>query len=116
MGEKSNLTFSDILDIDLVDVTLTGVSFEISNPTQTTYCCGAEYAFEILLDGVWYQINGGPKDFVAEEYRIAPGETKEVRCYDYGELVPGTYRMVKEIYPENMDDAKFYICCEFTVE
>lgn len=121
MAEESQRKFTDVLVIRIVEFDLEAnrFTYQIQNPTQITYGYGAaaDFALEVLHNGIWHKMQHEPGRAVTRELHILnPGESKEYSASLMGALPSGNYRLVKEVHKEDTLQKSEFICCEFIVE
>jgi len=102
------------------NATATGGSFDIRNQDSASWTYGDEYAIQVADSLNWYYIDILP-EWTTDGQVIAPDETVTVQLdwtEHYGELPPGSYRVIKNFVPENDENSAegFFAACEFEVE
>ena len=116
IGKKSSLAMDDTIEISVVEAEKTAVQFQMKNPTNQTYCYGKAYRLEVRKSGEWYEMVLSPNAaYTLEEILLRPGEVKIDTHAWPGELPPGQYRLIKEIYPEKAREDVLNIGAEFSV-
>lgn len=121
IAEESDREFTDALQLRVtqIDPDTNRVTYEIENPGKEVYGCGtdADFALEVLHNGVWHKMRHEPGWAVTLELHILnPGETKEFSTGFMGNLPTGTYRFIKEVSLEESSRNNEFICCEFVIE
>ena len=86
------------IDINLVSSTDDEVIIELTNNNDSPWYYGRHFRLDVLLNGVWYNLPTMPGnwEFTDDGLVVASGET-ETKTYNlmmYGQLLPGTYRLV----------------------
>lgn len=95
----------------IVDRRAETLTLIIQNLSDIEYVSGVDFQIETERNGVWYQYP--PKEDIAWidiAYIIAPGgiHKDNISLFSlYGELKPGTYRVVKTFYHENGSSVAF---------
>ena len=120
IAEESNLEFTNTLQLHITEIDLTEnrITYEVENGSKDTYCCGtgADFALEVLHNGIWHKMRGDPSWAITlESYTLVSGEIKEFTTNLRSELPTGTYRLIKEVSLEESPQKEF-ICCEFVIE
>ena len=121
IAEESNREFTDLLQLRITELDLTEnrVTYEIDNSSKDTYCCGtgADFALEVLQNGVWHKMRGDSSWAITlESYTLNPGGSKTFSASLRATLPAGTYRLVKELSLEESPQDTAFICCEFVIE
>lgn len=115
--EEVNALEGAELIVDADKVTATGITYTISNQSETDLSYGRDYSLQQEKDGKWYQIE--PKGEVAvtlELLWIPAGntDTEEIGWEDaYGKLPAGNYRILKS-FSDN--EKGYYLAGEFHIE
>ena len=86
------------IEIVFISNTNENVTFSVTNNNDVYWFYGVHFKVDVLLDGVWYDIPAMPGNwgFVDIGLMLGAGQT-ETKTYNfsmYGELPPGTYRLV----------------------
>ena len=85
------------IEMALVSNTNYGVTVAITNHNEDYWFYGLDYGVHMLLDGVWYNIPMVDYKFIQDIGLILGAGQTDVRTYSlhmYGELLPGTFRLV----------------------
>jgi hypothetical protein len=74
------------------------VIIELTNNNDSPWYYGRHFRLDVLLNGAWYNLPTMPGNwaFTDDGLVVASGET-ETKTYNlmmYGQLLPGTYRLV----------------------
>lgn len=103
-----------------IDTSLEKLGITIDNHTGSTLEFGSKLDLEVMVDGIWYNIDNMINDNVAIGwnsllYMLDSGITHEDNYYlKYHQPLPsGPYRIVKSIRADGVDR---YLACEFLVE
>ena len=74
------------------------VKVNIANNKDSEWMYGEHYNLQLLLDGVWYEVPPMPGQWAFNDIGlIVRADERQNKTYDltmYGELLPGTYRIV----------------------
>ncbi|MCL2287769.1 MAG: hypothetical protein FWC33_01100 [Candidatus Bathyarchaeota archaeon] len=86
------------IEMAFVSNTNENVTFTLTNNNDVYWLYGLHFKVDVLLDGVWYEIPTLPANwgFTGIGLTLEAGQT-ETKTYGlgmYGELPPGTYRLV----------------------
>ena len=103
-----------VLQAEKASVTAEGMRISIQNNSDAEITFGTEYFIQLREDGSWYDIDADT-DWTMELMAAEPGQVYEEELdwsSYYGELPPGTYRIVKEYEKAGMESFMF---CEFDV-
>lgn len=127
IGDESKYMINnDLVKISLKEGSLTDTkaTFIIVNNSNKTYYYGNPYLIEYKKDDVWYELKS-----IRELYFTMPAiilkanESKEITIdweYGYGKLPSGTYRIVKDVFPESDRPLEqsdiIYISAEFIIK
>ena len=89
----------DGIEMAFVSNTNENVTFALTNNNDVYWFYGMHFRVDVLLDGIWYDIPTTPANwgFVDIGLTLNAGQT-ETKTYGldmYGDLPPGTYRLVK---------------------
>ena len=119
IAEESDREFSELLALRIteIDPVQNRLEYEIENGTQDVYSCGKDFDLEVLQNGVWYKMKGDAYWAVTSElFLLDPGQTAEFTTGLYSKLPLGSYRFIKEVYPQEAPAETVFLCCEFIVE
>jgi hypothetical protein len=127
IGEESKYVLRDDLvsmSVNEESVTNYKATFILINHTDETYDYGEPYSIEYEKDGIWYEIIPiNDMNFNMIAYILEPKGSKEITVdweYHYGKLIPGKYRIIKDVFRE-LDipiepSDKVYIGVEFIIK
>ena len=121
VGDKSDVQISDNgVSLSIKDGTLknTGGTLVLKNSIDSTLFYDDVYEMEIRQDNEWHKINI-EANFNGPLWELKENSQEDIELnweHIYGKLVPGEYRIVKEVYFENEEDQKFYIAVEFEIK
>jgi hypothetical protein len=104
-------------------VTLTGMTVEFENNSDSQCTYGEYYLLEKKINDIWYQVPvaiDGNYGFTSIGYDLDSGESRELKIdwdWLYGSLDTGEYRVVKDILKYNEPGIydKYYLAAEFTI-
>lgn len=121
IAEESTREFTDVLQLRITEIDLSEntVTYDIENSSEDTYSCGtgADFALEVLQNGVWHNMRADPSWGITLELHILPpGETMEFTASLRSVLPSGTYRLVKEVSLEEASQNRGFLCCEFIIK
>jgi len=87
------------IEMALVSNTNDTVTFTLTNNNEVGWTYGTPFTLEVLIDNAWYEIPAMPVNFAFAGIALYVGagqtETKTYNIAMYGDLPPGTYRLVK---------------------
>lgn len=98
-------------------LTKTGATIVITDRNENPYGYGTWFRIDKKVDGGWKKLDTIREDVAFNAIAMIPNEdgilqTKEDWTNIYGELEPGEYRMVKDVY----ENGSKYIYAEFSIE
>jgi len=100
------------------ELTATGATYSISNTSNIIIEFGRQFTLQINVEGTWYEITPlMPIETFMDMFVLNSGIEESVEIdwlMFYGELPPGTYRLVKEFYYKH-DSTTHQIAGEFTI-
>lgn len=131
-GSTNNFDIGSVSDIEVnnnnevalyvKDGTLkkTGSTLVLENNTNKLLRYNEYYKMEIKKDNKWHTINA-ELYFNDPLWKLNENSKKEIELNweeGYGELAPGEYRIIKEVYFESdtTQNTKFFVSAEFTIE
>ena len=123
IGEKSDVKIIDkgvSLVIKENTLTRTGVTLIMKNDSDNEVIYGEPYELEIRKDGEWHKIMV-EISFNDPAYILRSLEFNEIKINwenEYGKLVPGEYRVIKNYWFENNSDSleEFDVSAEFVIK
>ncbi len=120
-GEESKLEFKPVVvNMTLADFNKNKVKLIIYNNSNNTYMYGESYSLEYQKDTKWYQIiplNGLVFDLIG--YQIPSQSSADVEIdvsYHYGTLLPGKYRIIKELNLKSNYEKIVYVETRFEIK
>ena len=127
IGKKSEyLIRDDFVSMEVNNFILDNSSaiFRLINHTDEIFVYGNPYFIEYNKDGVWYELKPiGELNFNLPAFQLVEGESKEIAINwsgAYGELKPGSYRVVKGFNRESNivveQDDVIYVAAELTIK
>lgn len=105
------------LSIKKDTITKTGATIIISDISEQENTYGEWFRIDKKINGFWSELETINNDYGFNDIALTVGENKQLEMNTdwsklYGELEPGEYRLVKEIY----DNGHTYLAVEFTIE
>ncbi|MDE6863281.1 MAG: hypothetical protein K2J41_02730 [Eubacterium sp.] len=114
--EASSYTVTDIehVNADIYNVSPVGATVIIRDTNENPYTYGDWYKIEKEENGKWYDVETVIENYGFNDIGYLVNENNEVKFdmnweWLYGELMPGSYRVLKEAYNQ-------YISVEFTID
>ena len=115
---------SDKVRMELVEggVTPTSVKVVLINEDECVYTYGEEFYLHKLIDGQWYTMSwiNDNVGFMAVGYLLEPGRVEKTYSWKFvhGEMDPGKYRIVTDVFPDGADPdvSSILLSVPFTVE
>lgn len=114
---------SDVsLQIKTETLSNTKATFIFANNSKTTVVYSYSYWIEREDGDNWSKVKmTNDMNFTPHEFGCYPKEKKEIEIdweFGYGALLPGKYRIVKEVSFEYEDDTRenFYVMADFTIK
>ena len=105
-----------VLEIDEATLSATGVTYTIHNHEDEKITYGMDYYIQVKDGDAWHDLENGAKDWPAVACSL-DGNSSGTDAADwsgfYGELAPGTYRLVKPVVAPKQE---CLLACEFVIE
>ncbi len=120
LGEETGITMI-IPEDTLYDG---GTTITVTNDSSYTCTFGTYYCLETEIDGIWYSVpfEGDEEEIGWDDlgYEVGPRGEQFSLVVDwewlYGDLEPGRYRMVKDLFYNNDWQEKYYVAAEFEIQ
>ena len=98
-------------------ITKTGATIIISDISEQENTYGEWFRIDKKTNGFWEELKPIDDNYVFTDIAYKIGENHQLEMNTdwsklYGELEPGEYRIVKELY----DNGDIYLAVEFTIE
>ena len=127
IGEESKYAVSDdlvSLRVKEGSLTKSKATFILENNTDYAYSFGNPFSLEKEVDDIWYKlIPIRELVFTMEAYSLKAKKSKEIEIgwkFNYGKLLPGKYRVIKDVFPSKdlpiEENDMFYIAAEFIIK